>query len=86
MEKEQIEAGIKKVFIHELRLDYNQYTLDAVISDDLGADSLDVVELIMAMEEEFGIELIDHDAEKVSTVSDAIELVKRSLQERRSAE
>ena len=55
VDNEQVEARIKKVFIQELGLFDEQYTLDAIISDDIGADSLDRVELIMGMEEEFDI-------------------------------
>lgn len=81
MDNEQVEARIKKVFIQELGLSDKQYTLDAIISDDLGADSLDRVELIMGMEEEFDINISDEEAEKALTVNDAIRLVKRYLQE-----
>jgi acyl carrier protein len=81
VDNEQVEARIKKVFIQELGLSDEQYTLDAIISDDLGADSLDRVELIMGMEEEFDINISDEEAEKALTVNDAIRLVKRYLHE-----
>lgn len=81
MDNEQIEDRIKHVFVRELRVADNKCTPEATITDDLGADSLDRVELIMGMEEEFNIVISDQEAEKVLTVNDAIHLVKRCLQE-----
>ena len=63
---------VKAVIVEQLGVDEDQVTLDASFSDDLGADSLDTVELIMAFEEEFGVEIPDDAAEKIATVNDAI--------------
>jgi acyl carrier protein len=63
---------VKKIIVDQLGVEEEQVTEDASFIEDLGADSLDIVELIMAMEEEFGIEIPDEDAEKISTVKDAV--------------
>jgi len=68
---------LKKVIVEQLGIDEGEITLDSSFVDDLGADSLDVVELIMALEEEFGIEIPDEDAEKISTVGDALDYIKQ---------
>ena len=60
----------------QLSVDADEVTLEASFVDDLGADSLDVVELIMGLETEFDIEIPDEDAEKISTVGDAVEYIK----------
>lgn len=62
-----------KIIANQLQIDEDQVTADASFMDDLGADSLDTVELIMALEEEFDIEIPDSDAEKIRTVQDAID-------------
>lgn len=62
-----------KIIANQLQIDEDQVTADASFMDDLGADSLDTVELIMALEEEFNIEIPDSDAEKIRTVQDAID-------------
>ncbi len=62
-----------KIIANQLQIDEGQVTADASFMDDLGADSLDTVELIMALEEEFDIEIPDSDAEKIRTVQDAID-------------
>lgn len=64
---------IVKIIANQLQIDEGQVTPDASFMDDLGADSLDTVELIMALEEEFDIEIPDSDAEKIRTVQDAID-------------
>ena len=64
---------IVKIIANQLQIDEDQVTPDASFMDDLGADSLDTVELIMALEEEFDIEIPDSDAEKIRTVQDAID-------------
>ena len=64
---------IVKIIANQLQIDEGQVTPEASFMDDLGADSLDTVELIMALEEEFDIEIPDSDAEKIRTVQDAIE-------------
>ena len=66
---------IKSIVVDQLGVDENQVTEDASFVDDLGADSLDTVELIMAFEEEFDIEIPDEDAQKIKTVKDVIEYI-----------
>ncbi|MFA5111868.1 MAG: acyl carrier protein [Desulfobaccales bacterium] len=63
------------IIVDKLGVDRAEVTPEAVFVDDLGADSLDLVELIMAMEEEFGMEIADEDAEKLRTVQDVINFV-----------
>ncbi|PID58903.1 acyl carrier protein [candidate division KSB3 bacterium] len=63
---------IKAIVAEQLGVDESEVTEEASFVDDLGADSLDTVELVMALEEEFGIEIPDEDAEKISTVKDAV--------------
>ena len=65
-----IQPKVKEVIVEQLGVDPERVKLEASFIDDLGADSLDIVELVMAMEEEFGIEIPDEDAEKLKTVSD----------------
>lgn len=67
---------VKKIIIEQLGVEEEEISLEASYIDDLGADSLDIVELIMAFEEEFGIEIPDSDAEKVTTVGDTVEYIK----------
>ena len=71
-----IEDKIIKVIAEKLSVDVADVVLEASMVDDLGADSLDLVELIMSMEEEFDVEIPDEEAEKIITVKDAIEFVK----------
>ena len=66
---------IKSIVVDQLGVDEDQVTEDASFVDDLGADSLDTVELIMAFEEEFDIEIPDEDAQKIKTVKDLIEYI-----------
>ncbi|MFN3818202.1 acyl carrier protein [Blastomonas sp.] len=66
---------VKKIVIEHLGVEAEKVTEDASFIDDLGADSLDIVELVMAFEEEFGVEIPDDAAEKISTVNDAIEYI-----------
>lgn len=70
---------IVQVVSEELAISEDEITGDASFIDDLGADSLDVVELIMALEEEFDIEIPDEDAENIATVADAVEYIEESL-------
>ena len=72
---ENISDKIKQVIADHLGSDLKEITNDANFVDDLGADSLDTVELVMALEEEFGFEINDSDAEKITTVSDAIRFI-----------
>ncbi|HOR94379.1 MAG TPA: acyl carrier protein [Spirochaetota bacterium] len=70
---------IKKIIVDQLGVDESEITLEASFVDDLGADSLDTVELVMALEEEFGIEIPDEDAEKLLTVEDVINYIEAKL-------
>ena len=70
-----IAERVKKIVIEHLGVDAEKVTENASFIDDLGSDSLDVVELVMAFEEEFGVEIPDDAAEKISTVSDAIKYI-----------
>ena len=67
-----IAASVKKIVVEHLGVDEDKVTESASFIDDLGADSLDTVELVMALEEEFTIEIPDEDAEKIATVGDAV--------------
>ncbi len=67
---------VKAIVIDQLGAEDSAVTMEASFVDDLGADSLDIVELIMALEEEFDIEIPDEDAEKISTVGDAVNYIK----------
>ena len=66
---------VKGIIVEQLGVDEEEVTPDASFVDDLGADSLDTVELVMAFEEEFGIEIPDEDAENITTVQDAINYI-----------
>ncbi|MDK2848937.1 MAG: acyl carrier protein [Desulfuromonadales bacterium] len=70
-----IEEKVQQIIAEQLGVDEAQVTGDASFMDDLGADSLDTVELVMALEEEFDIEISDEDAEKIQTVQDAIDYI-----------
>ena len=69
------EARVKEIIINELGVEPEKVTPEASFVEDLGADSLDTVELVMAFEEEFGIEIPDEDAEKITRVKEAIEYI-----------
>jgi acyl carrier protein len=73
--EKSIEQRIKDIIVEQLGVNPEQVTPQASFIEDLGADSLDTVELVMAFEEEFGIEIPDDAAEKISTVKDAIEFI-----------
>ena len=66
---------VKKIIVEQLGVDEDEVTPDASFVDDLGADSLDTVELVMAFEEEFGIEIPDEDAEKITRVKQAVNYI-----------
>lgn len=76
MNTEEIFDKVKSIIIEQLGVTESNITLEASFIDDLGADSLDIVELIMALEEEFDIEIPDADAEKVVTVGDVVDYIK----------
>ena len=67
-----IESRVRDIIVNELGVEPSKVTAEASFVDDLGADSLDTVELVMSFEEEFGIEIPDEDAEKMETVGDAV--------------
>jgi acyl carrier protein len=70
---------IRRIIVDQLGVEESEVTEEASFVDDLGADSLDTVELVMALEEEFGIEIPDEDAEKIITVGDAIKYINAKL-------
>jgi acyl carrier protein len=72
MEREEILEKVKSVTVEQLNVEEDDVVEDAAFVDDLGADSLDIVELVMALEEEFGIAIPDEDAESIKTVGDAV--------------
>lgn len=74
MEK-SVEQKVIDIIVEQLKVSPEEVSLEASFIEDLGADSLDLVELIMAMEEEFGLEISDEDAEKIQTVQDAVNYV-----------
>ena len=74
-----IEARVKKIIIEQLGVKEEQVTNEAAFVEDLGADSLDTVELVMALEEEFELEIPDEDAEKITTVQQAIDYIASHL-------
>lgn len=74
-----VEDKVKQIIVEQLGVDESEVTPTASFIDDLGADSLDTVELVMALEEGFGIEIPDEAAEKITTVKDAINYIERNL-------
>ena len=79
MSSEEIFEKVKSIIVEQLGVTETSVTMEASFIDDLGADSLDIVELVMALEEEFDIEIPDSDAEKVVTVSDVVEYIKENV-------
>lgn len=73
-----IEERVKQIVAEQLGVDEEQVTNQAAFMDDLGADSLDTVELVMALEEEFDIEISDEDAEKIQKVQDAVDYINKA--------
>ncbi|PYS05303.1 MAG: acyl carrier protein [Acidobacteria bacterium] len=74
-----VEDKVKQIIVEQLGVDESEVTPTASFIDDLGADSLDTVELVMALEEGFGMEIPDEDAEKITTVKDAISYIESHL-------
>lgn len=70
-----VEAKVKQIIVEQLGVDEGQVDATASFVDDLGADSLDIVELVMAFEEAFDLDIPDEDAEKIKTVKDAIDYI-----------
>ena len=75
---ESVDARVREIIINELGVEPEKVTDDASFVEDLGADSLDTVELVMAFEEEFGLDIPDEDAEKMVSVSDAIKYLEEN--------
>jgi len=79
MGKESVEAKIKAIIAEQLGIDEEEVVNEVSFIDDLGADSLDLVELIMTLEEEFGQEISDEEAENIQTVQEAIDYISEHL-------
>lgn len=73
----EIEQKVKSIIVEQLGVEEDEVTMDASFTDDLGADSLDIVELVMALEEEFSIEIPDEEAENISRVREAVEYIQK---------
>jgi len=76
-----IEEKVKNIIVEQLGVSADEVVPEASFVDDLGADSLDLVELVMVLEEEFGKEIPDEEAEKIQTVQDAVQYIKDHLEE-----
>jgi acyl carrier protein len=74
---EPVADRVKKIIVDQLGCEEDQVTPEASFVDDLGADSLDTVELVMALEEEFGLEIPDEDAEKITRVKEAVDYIEK---------
>ncbi|MBI1861792.1 MAG: acyl carrier protein [Deltaproteobacteria bacterium] len=74
-----VEEKVKGIIVEQLGVDTESVTPEASFIDDLGADSLDIVELVMTMEEEFDLEIPDEDAEKIKTVNDVVNYIKAKV-------
>ena len=79
MEHDEIYAKVKDVIVDQLSVDEDDVTSEASFFDDLGADSLDIVELVMALEDSFGVSIPDEEAESIKTVGDAVEYIAANL-------
>ena len=79
MSSEEIFDKVKDIIVEQLGVSEDTVNMEASFIDDLGADSLDIVELIMALEEEFDLEIPDGDAEKIVTVSDVVDYIKENI-------
>ena len=76
-----VDDKVKSIIAEQLGVEASEVTENASFTDDLGADSLDIVELVMAFEEEFGLEIPDEDAEKIVKVSDAVSYINAHAEE-----
>lgn len=74
-------AQVKEIIVQQLGVEEDQVSMSASFIEDLQADSLDIVELVMALEERFGIQIPDEDAEKITTVGDAVDYIKENLKD-----
>ena len=75
-----LQQRVEEIIVEQLGISRDEVTPEASFIDDLGADSLDIVELVMAMEEEFDVEIPDDDAEKIQSIGDAITYLKAKLE------
>jgi len=75
---EEIEERVKSIIVEQLGVSMDEVTIEASFIEDLGADSLDIVELIMALEEEYDIEIPDEEAEKIQTVKDVVSYIQNN--------
>jgi acyl carrier protein len=80
---EPVSDRVKKIIVDQLGVEEDLVTSEASFVDDLGADSLDTVELVMALEEEFGIEIPDEDAEKITRVKEAVDYIEKHAEKGR---
>ena len=78
MERDEIMDKVRTVIVDQLNVEEDDVTEEASFVDDLGADSLDIVELVMALEEEFGISIPDEEAEHIKTVGDAVSYIEKN--------
>ncbi len=79
MDHDEIFDKVKEVIVDQLSVEEDDITEDASFVDDLGADSLDIVELVMALEEQFGVSIPDEQAEKIKTVGDAVSFISENV-------
>ena len=80
MERAEIESKLKELLVEELGLDEDKITMEATFEEDLEVDSLGVVELLMALEDNFGVTIPDEEAESIGTVGQAVDIVEQKLQ------
>ena len=79
MDHDELYEKVKAVIVDQLGVEEDDINEDAAFVDDLGADSLDIVELVMALEEEFGVSIPDEQAEKIKTVGDAVDFITENV-------
>ena len=79
VDRSEVESKVISIIVEQLGIDKGEVTLESNFIDDLGADSLDTVELVMAFEEEFDLEIPDEEAEKITTVGNAIEHIVQAI-------
>ena len=79
MSEEEIFSKLKKIIIDQFGVEEDKITMESVFSDDLAADSLDIVELVMNIEDEFNIQIPDDQAEKLITIGDVVEYIKNNM-------